>query len=493
MSTELADLHLADLHERAAAAGIEGYRLLRRDQLIEKLAEPPEAEAEAEPGGGDEPGEPTPEEEPRPRGRLRRRRRRPEPAADSAEDEGDDEHATEAEPKGDADEPEADEPDTDELVVVEATVLDDTGDQPVELGPMGAEDGDESGDDLPTEDVRGVLEMTRQRYGFLRLNGLAPSEGDVYISAAQVRRCELRPADEVAGPAREPRRGERHRALVHVDTVNGEEPQTEVRPEFDDLAPILPERRISLDAAREDVLVRAVDLLAPLAYGQRVLVRASARSGRTTLLRSIARAAAASETAHVIVALIDERPEEATAWREALPGVEIATATAELAPREQVRLAELALERARRLAETGTDAILICDSLSRLTTSAGDVAEVKRLFGSGRNLAGGGSLTVVATVLADGPDDGEAERAVLSTESSLLVLDPDLAAAGVVPALVADECRVSNEDQIRDPDELAAIRTLRARFDELDPHQAADLLRELIEGSATNAELLSSL
>ena len=306
-----------------------------------------------------------------------------------------------------AERPAEDEPDTDEMVVVEATVLDDGAEEPAA----------ESRDDGPTEEVSGILDLTRQRYGFLRLTGLEPSEGDVYISAAQVRRCELRPGDEVAGPAREPRRGERHRALVHVDSVNGEDPQTEVRPEFDSLPAVLPERRIPLDDAADDVLVRTVDLLAPLAFGQRVLVRATARSGRTTLLRSLARAAAATETARVIVLLVDERPEEATAWREALPVAEFAIATAEMAPADQLRTAELALERARRLAETGTDAVLVCDSLSRLAFAAGDVGEVKRLFGSGRNLAGGGSLTVIATTVADGQDEGEAERAVATTES----------------------------------------------------------------------------
>ena len=128
--------------------------------------------------------------------------------------------------------------------------------------------------------------------------------------------------------------------------------------------------------------------------------------------------------------LIDERPEEATAWREAVPVAEFAIATAELASVEQVRLAELALERARRLAESGTDAVLVCDSLSRLAFAAGNVDEVKRLFGSGRTSCRRASLTVVATVLADGTDEGEAERAVLTTESSLITLDPELAAAG---------------------------------------------------------------
>ena len=182
------------------------------------------------------------------------------------------------------------------------------------------------------------------------------------------------------------------------------------------------------------MLARAVDLLAPLAYGQRVLVRAAARSGRTTLLRSLARAAAADDTARVIVLLVDERPEEATAWREALPVAEFAIATADLAPVEQVRTAELALERARRLRRGAAPTRSSSATRSRGSRSPPATSdEVKRLFGSGRNLAGGGSLTVIATVLADGRDEGEAERAVITTESSLIALDPELAAAGVTP------------------------------------------------------------
>ena len=278
-----------------------------------------------------------------------------------------------------------------------------------------------------------------------------------------------------------------------MDTVNGEEPLTEARPLFDDLGAELPERRIALDAFADDVLARAVDLLAPLAYGQRILVRAAARSGRTTLLRSLARAAAADDNARVIVLLIDERPEETTPWREALPVAEFAIATAELAPVEQVRTAELAIERARRLAEAGVDAVVVCDSLSRLAYAAGDVAEVKRLFGSGRNLAGGGSLTVIATLLDGGRDEGEAEAAVATTESSQIALDPELAAAGVFPALKAGEARVSNEDQLRSPEELDAVRKLRSLLADLRPADAAALLRERIEGTASNAELLGSL
>ena len=441
MPTDLKDLHLADLHERAAAAGIDGYRRLRREELIERLGDADDAQGDADEAQG----------------------------ADDADDD-------------------------DVEVEIEATVLDPEADEPVELGPEGPEGGDERGEDEATHDVRGVLELTRQRYGFLRLSGLAPADGDVYVSAAQVRRCELRPGDEVAGPARDPRRGERHPALVHVDTVNGEDPTEEVRVAFDEFSPVLPERRISLDAAG-DVLARAVDLLAPLAFGHRVLVRAAPRSGRTTLLRSLARAAVTEETARVIVLLVDERPEEATAWREAVPVAEFAIATAELAPVEQVRTAELALERARRLAEAGIDAVLVCDSLTRLAHAAGDVNEAKRLFGSGRKLSGGGSLTVIATTVdgLDGDEGPDAHRAVITTESALVVLDPELAAAGVTPSINARECRVSNEDQLREPAELEAVRRLRAQLADLDAFEAANLLRDRIEATPNNAELLSSL
>ena len=440
---ELESLHLADLHALASEHGIPEYRMLRRRQLIEALQEADTDELEIV--GADVEAD----------------------AADAGADDEDE-------------------------VVVEGTVLTDETPEPVELGAGGPEEGDEKRDTTPTDTVRGTLELTRQRYGFLRLTALTPDPGDVYISAAQVRRCELRPGDEVSGPAREPRRGERHRALVHVDTVNGEEPQVEGgRPDFDALAPVPPERRFALDVDRENVLVRAVDLLAPLAFGQRALVRAAPRSGRTTLLRGVARAAAAAE-ARVIVLLVDERPEEATAWRESLPVAEFAIATADYAPAEQVRIAELALERAKRLAESGADAVLVCDSLSRLAFAAGGVDEVKRVFGAGRNLAGGGSLTVVATILDGAHDEGDAERSVLTTESALVTLDPALAGAGVHPALVASGCCVSNEDSLREPDELEAVRELRAELAELEPRAAAELLRSRIEASATNAELLSS-
>ncbi len=207
----------------------------------------------------------------------------------------------------------------------------------------------------------------------------------------------------------------------------------------------------------------------------------------------MARALEANAAAELIVLLVDERPEEATRWREELPGARLAIATADATPAEQGRIAALALAHARRRAEAGADPVLLVDSLSRLAGSRRDGADPKRLFGSGRELMEeqAGSLTVIATVLGEGSD--QARSAVETTENALITLDPQLAALGVFPALDVAGCRVSNEEEIRDPAELEPARRLRTMLAEIPARDAAAMLRELIERSATNAELLASL
>jgi transcription termination factor Rho len=415
MGADLKNLHIAGLHERAAELDVPGYRMLSRDELITAIeagGKGTSAREDSPSGAADAPARPP-----------RRRRRAP------------------------------------------RARLDDETEKPDEP----EEDVDEQ-----TEPASGVLDLTGQGHGFLRLEGLERGEDDVYISASQIRRCELRIGDQVSGPARAPRRGERHRALVHVDAVNGAEPVVGERPEFESLTPVTPTRRLPLKS--DETLVRAADLLAPLAFGQRVLVGAAPRSGRTTLLRGLATALANAEGVELVVLLVDERPEEATAWRAALPGAELAIATADMSPNDQLRVADLALERARRRAEAGADSVLICDSLSRLAAAARDAAPVKRLFGSGRQLDGdgAGSLTVIATTLGD--DD--ANEAVATTENALITLSPELAAAGVTPALDAAQTRASDEDKLLSEDELATLRELRAELSGLEPAEAAAKLRE---------------
>ncbi len=440
-SMALKDLHLADLHERARELDVPRYRLLTRDELIEAIAEQ-----------GGESGRPA-------------RAASKEDASPAAVAETKDL----SEKAGGSEDEAADED--------EASDADEAADE----------------DDAETEEVTGVLDRMPQGYGFLRLSGMSETEGDVYVSASQIRRCELRPGDEVSGPARQPRRGERHRALVRIETVNGQSPEGE-RKHFEDLTAAPPHRRLLASDAVGDPLVRAVDLLGPLAFGQRVLVLAQPRSGRTTLLRALG-AAIADAGAHLCVLLADERPEEVPQWEKALPQAEIFAATADQEPRDQIRAAELAMGHAKRLAESGEDVVVLIDSLSRLALGYRDPARVKRIFGAGRELdeEGSGSLTVIATVLDSDDRGAEVREALETTENLLLRLDAGLAGKGIVPALVIADSRASGEDQLRDPEEMDKIRRLRAELAEMDPDEAAQGLSDQIVATGNNAELLSRL
>jgi transcription termination factor Rho len=438
----LQDQHLADLHQRARTLGVPGYRMLSRDELIEAIEER-EAEREYEPADREEAVDAGLE------------RPHHEPLEEEPGEEADSDEPAERDRDDGADSPEPDEPDT--------------------------------------EPVTGVLDRMPQGYGFLRLSGLQESEGDVYVSASQIRRCELRPGDEVSGPARQPRRGERHSALVRVESVNGQSPEEE-RTHFEELTPAPPHRRLFSQDAPGDPLVRIVDLLGPLAFGQRVLILAQPRSGRTTLLRALGSAIAETD-AQLCILLADERPEEVPQWKRALPDAEIFAATADQEPRDQVREAELAIGHAKRLAEEGGDVVVLIDSLSRLALGYRDPARVKRMFGAGRELGedGTGSLTVIATVL-DSDDRGvEVREALQTTENLLLRLDARLAAKGIVPALVAADSRASGEEELRDPDELEKVRRLREEIREMDPEQAARALADQVAATANNTELLSRL
>ena len=359
------------------------------------------------------------------------------------------------------------------------------------------QEDDSDGDQDTGEPVSGVLDITPRGHGFIRLSGLEAAEEDVYVSPSQIRRCEMQRGDEVAGPARQPRRGERYPALIHVDTINGVEPGGD-RLRLTDATPVHPTRRIELPpaegASETDVIaLRAFDLLCAPAHGQRILIKAAAGSGRTSLLRAIAAPLAGREDLELVVLLVDERPEEVAAWRDAAPGAELAIATADMRPGEQLRLVELAIGHATRRAESGADVVLLVDSISRIAVAADDPGRVKPLFGAGRETAEEdlGALTVIATALTDGEDEGGVKEALETTESALLVLDRDLAAAGVFPAVDVAACRISGEEHIRDESELAAIRALRAELGKLPTAEAAAALRKRIEGSADNAALLA--
>jgi len=442
MASALDNRHLADLHALAAAAGVERYRMLSREELVAAILERDPDAGEASGSGEADDGAATSAPAERSDSRRGRSGGRGGRGGRSRRDEREDR------PKDDEEEPETGEP------------------------------------------VSGVLDITPRGHGFIRLGGIESSEDDVYVSPSQIRRCEMQRGDEVAGPARKPRRGERYPALIHVDKLNGVEPGAEAS-RLADATPVHPSRRIDLapadDAAADDaILLRSIDLLTPLAFGQRVLVRAAAGSGRTTLLRALARALAPREELELVVLLIDERPEEVEAWREAAPGAELAVATGEMRSGEQLRLVELALGRATRRAESGADVVLLVDSLSRIAVAADDPGRVKPIFGAGRETEeeGVGSLTIVATTLEGGEDEGAVASALETTENSLIVLDRDLAAAGIFPAIDPNASRLAGEEQLRGEDELAAVRSLRSDLADKPAAEAAAELRGRVEASA---------
>ncbi|MEE9262255.1 MAG: transcription termination factor Rho, partial [Dehalococcoidia bacterium] len=231
----------------------------------------------------------------------------------------------------------------------------------------------------------GILEVMSDGYGFLRQNGLKPGPGDIYVSQSQIRRFGLRSGDTVSGQVRSPKGGERYFGLVRVDNVNGLEPeQARGRPSFEELTPIFPDQQIILETTPDNLTTRMIDLFAPIGRGQRGLIVSPPKAGKTTILKQIAGGVAInSPDIHIMVVLIGERPEEVTDMRRSIKG-EVFASTFDESVEDQVRLSDLALERAKRLVESNKDVLILMDSITR-ATRAYNLA----LPSSGRTLSGG--------------------------------------------------------------------------------------------------------
>lgn len=446
---------LAELHQLASEADIKGYRGLRREDLIEKLDTGP---GDSGTEGGDAGGSPAGEGAGRSGSRSRRRRGR---GRDRSRRGG-----------SGQDRP------------------DESGAEDRGAGTGDRGNGNDSEPEL--EEATGILEILPRGAGLVKAEGLP--EAGIHVSPAQIKRCQLRAGDEVQGPVRPARRGERRPSLVRIEQVNGGPPEDERAPAFEQLTPVAPHRHIPLEAGPDDLLARSVDLLVPLAFGQRVLVEAEPRSGRTSFLRSLAKAiAGGSEPGpEVTVLLVDERPEEVTAWGREVSEVTIAAAPADLGAHEQVRVAERALAKAKRQAEAGEDVVIMVDSLTRLGAAYGDAGAVKPFFGCGRELEEeeAGSVTVIATALSGAPGDQDVMHAIHTTENAAIRLDAGLAAAGIVPSLDVAASAISGQEAFLDENEIDAMRRLKAELRDMVPAAAAARLAELIKGSETNRELL---
>ena len=352
----------------------------------------------------------------------------------------------------------------------------------------------------------GVLEILPDGYGFLRSldYGYLPSPDDIYVSPSQIKRFSLRVGDTVDGQIRPPKEGERFFALIRVHTINGRSPDAfDERTSYDLLTPSYPDRAIRLETAPDRLATRVVDLVAPIGKGQRGLILTPTGAGRTTLLEQVAQAVAQNEPeATVLVLLVAERPEDVTEFQRAVPGVEVVASTFDDAPERQVHVADLVLEKARRLVEAGRDVVLLVDSITRLVqahqaalgeSGAPTVAALrqpKRLLGAARSVEEGGSLTVIATVLTGKPDDDAIAQAFDGTANMQLVLDGDLAQRGLFPAVDLAASGTRRESMLIEPDRLARLQSLRQSVSDPDPATALAALLDRVRGSESNDALL---
>lgn len=361
--------------------------------------------------------------------------------------------------------------------------------------------------------MEGVLEIISQEgYGFLRPINYGPSQEDIYISQSQIHRFGLRNGDYVAGQARPPRPNERYYGLMRVGTVNGKDPnEAKQRPHFPALTPLYPQRQIKLSTTAAVLATRLIDTFVPIAFGQRGLIVAPPKAGKTTLLKNIANGIVANyPDAKLIMLLIDERPEEVTDLERSIKG-EVVSSTFDQQPQNHVRVAELVLERARRLVEDKQDVIILLDSITRLTraynlvipssgrTLSGGVDPTafykpKRFFGSARNIEEGGSLTILGTALVDTGSrmDDMIYEEFKGTGNSELQLSRELAERRVFPALDLKQSSTRKEELLVSRKNLEPVWQIRRSMTG-NALEYTEQLLQFLKHTKTNTEFVRDL
>ena len=359
----------------------------------------------------------------------------------------------------------------------------------------------------------GTLEILPENFGFLRPKGMLPTDSDVYLSSSQIRRFGLRNGDVIWGLIRPPRDQEHYEALLRVETVNFTDPEhSRNRPVFSQLTPIFPNVRLSLEYEPKDLATRLVDMFAPIGLGQRALIVSPPKAGKTTLLKRIARAIAASSADIIIMALlIDERPEEVTDISRSIDG-EVIASTFDRPADEHIRVANLALEKAKRLVEAKRDVVILLDSITRLarasnltvppsgrTLSGGlDPSGLyfpKRFFGAARNFEEGGSLTIIGTALTDTGSrmDDVIYEEFKGTGNMELHLSRKLAEQRIFPAIDITKSGTRREELLMPEDDLKRLWILRKRIAGVDEAGALNLILDKLKQTENNSEFLSSI
>ena len=364
----------------------------------------------------------------------------------------------------------------------------------------------------------GLLDVVNDGYGFLRSNGMRPSTADVYVSQSQIRRLALRTGDSIMGQVRPPKEGERYFGLTKVETVNEIDPETaRKRPTFESLTPVFPTEHIKLETRPQDLSTRMIDMLCPIGRGQRGLIVSPPKAGKTTLLKQIANGVTVNYSdLHLIIALIGERPEEVTDIRRSTSG-EVFSSTFDQPVEDHCRVAELALEHAKRIVETGRDVVVLLDSITRLTraynlaiptsgrTLSGGIDPTalyppKRFFGAARNTDEGGSLTIIAACLVDTGSrmDEVIYEEFKGTGNLELHLDRRLSEMRIFPAIDIQRSGTRREELLLGEDVLKQVWLLRRMVsmissDGMASSEATQKVLERLGKTRNNGEFLATL
>ncbi len=359
----------------------------------------------------------------------------------------------------------------------------------------------------------GILDILPEGYGFLRTRGYLPSEDDIYVSLSQIRRFHLKRGDEIQGQVRPPKDSEKYNALLRIEKVNGDNPEVcRERKQFEQLTPLFPLERLRLETPTGEVAPRIIDLIAPIGKGQRGLIVSPPKAGKTTILKQIANSITHNNPeVKLIVLLVDERPEEVTDMERSVKG-EVISSTFDQPSDNHIQVAELVLERAKRLVEHNHDVVILLDSITRLaraynlaTPTSGRILSggvdstalypPKRFFGAARNIEDGGSLTIIATALVETGSrmDEVIFEEFKGTGNMELHLDRKLADKRIFPAIEIDKSGTRKEELIMDPEEAQVVWKLRRVLHALDPSAAIELLIDKIRSTRNNAEFLAEI
>ncbi|MBR5128707.1 MAG: transcription termination factor Rho [Firmicutes bacterium] len=361
-------------------------------------------------------------------------------------------------------------------------------------------------------EVEGILEIQEENnFGFLRFSNFLTSEKDIYVSPTQIRRFNLKTGDKIRGITRLPKEGERFGALLYVLTVNGDEPGAAIRrPDFEDLTPVFPYERLRLENGSKELAMRLIDLVAPIGKGQRGLIVAPPKAGKTVLLKNVANAI---ETSHpeveLIVLLVDERPEEVTDMKRSLKGGEVIYSTFDELPAHHVKVAEMVLARAQRLVEHGKDVVILLDSITRLARAynmvvpasgrtlsggldPGALHRPKKFFGAARKMEEGGSITILATALVETGSrmDDVIFEEFKGTGNMELHLDRKLSEKRIFPALNLNKSGTRREDLLMDQEELEAIWSMRRAMSNQNPQEVTEEIIENLARTKSNKDFV---